>query len=255
MQSAPTVSSAIPVFPGSSQLDLYGLGQLPQIATGLQAPKTTRFGGMASQDTITTTPIQYSTAQSLLNTLTNLSATNPNAFAQVQSEMYNAGFYSSKPTYGTWTGKDGDALGEAMRGFLAVSQSGTPVTWSQWLAGAASIGAGDTAATTAASSSGGGGGATRAPLQLTSTATLNAESTAEGQNELGRNLTTDEQAGFANKYHGEETAAYNGSAQAAGAVDSEAKNYIDTTNQAGVQSNLSVGYAQKMLQMLGVQSS
>lgn len=177
--------------------------------------------------------------------------TNPQQYIQMQQELYAASKYGSgKPIYGVYTaGVDDDAMNKAIRSYLGSSGSaGTAVlSFADYL---------DRAAQQANANGGPGNpaGASRAPLQLTSTDTLNQNVNVQAQNELGRNYDTGEQQGFANKYHGKEQAAYNGATEQPGDASSEAKAFVDSNSSAEVQNHLQAGYAQKILSMLGVSS-
>lgn len=232
--------------------DSNGVLQPAQINVGLTSGSGSyaqKRGDDADQALNNTPRNQYVTVNDLMNQFLQMSATSPNQWANVQSELYLAGFYSGKPTYGgAWSTADGNALSDAMRNFLAVQQSGADISFGEWLGNGAKAGL------SAGGPGGGSGGSTRAPLQYTSSGTLDQVGNEEAQTELGRNLNSTEQAGFVSDYHGEESAAYNGGSENAGDPTAEAKQYIDKNNNAEMQTHLQADYAEKMLSMLGVQS-
>lgn len=200
---------------------------------------------------VTQTSLKTSDPESMVQQFADMWVNDPGTYAAIQSALYASGAYgSSKPTLGTWNvGKDGAAMATAMRNYLAVvnPQSKTPLTFSDFLSRTSGAGIANGGGLGA-----GGGGASRAPLQLTSTATLQQYSQQAGQSELGRNTDATEQGAFVNAYHGQEQAQYNGAKEAAGSPDAEAKSFIDKNNNAEMQTHLQAGYAAKMLQMLGV---
>lgn len=232
--------------------DYYGLGAVGSAKINVGVDE--RSDGPKGQETYGTQN-QYVSVSDMVygpNGFAALQAKNPNAWASVQSELYLAGFYSSQPTYGAMASKDASALKDAFEKFAAAQQSGVDISFSEWLQ--QNSAAGRAAGGPNGGSSSSGGGSTRAPLQLTSSATLDQYANNAGQNELGRALTAGEQQSFVNKYHGEETAQYNGGPQAAGAPDAEATGFVDSTDNSEMQTHMQADYAEKMLSMLGVQS-
>lgn len=177
---------------------------------------------------------------------------NPAGYKAMQQELYLSGHYgSSTPTLGVYTLKDQSALNDAMRSYLGVvnPNSSTAMSFSEFLARSSQAG---NASGQYGGGGGGGGGSVRAPIQYTSSKTLDEVANNQGQAELGRELTTPEQGAFVKKYHGEELSAYNGGTENAGDPAAEAKNHIDATATAEHQTHLSAGYAQQILTMLGV---
>lgn len=252
--SSGSTSTGIATLP-SGAYDYLGIADIAQGAVNVGL--TSGSGSYASkrgydpdQSLVNTPRNDYVSVEDLMNQFLKLSATNSNQWANVQSELNLAGFYSGKPNYGgVWSTSDGNALSSALRNYLAVQQSGVDISFGEWLAQGAKAGQANAVAAGA-----GGGGSSRAPLQYTATGTLDQVGNTEAQTELGRNLDASEQAGFVSKYHGEEAAAYNGGSENAGDPTAEAKQYIDTKNNAEMQTHLQADYAEKMLSMLGVQS-
>lgn len=230
--------------------DIYNLGSMYD-STMLLGPatQTVKFGGMASQDTTSKTTIATSSVEQYMSDFAGMSMSSPSSFANLQMQLYAGGYYTGKPNFGSYSGDDAAAMKKAITSYLGIvnGQTGTPLDFGSFLDRSSEQGV--------ANGNGLGGSSSRAPLQETATGTLDQYSDQAGQSELGRNTTAAEQASFASKYHGEEASAYNGGSEAAGAPDAEAKQFVDTTDQGEVQTHLQADYAERMLSMLGVQSS
>lgn len=239
--------------------DPYGLGTLAttRINEGNEAPygnihdaTAGTSGGPATNDQVGP---GWASADQILNSFMSSYGSNTSLFQGLRQDLTYGGYYGStalKDVQGRAAGQwDADAMKQAMADWLKYAHyTQSPMSFGSWLAGQKgspnSLGAGG--------GNGGSGGSTRAPLQLTSSATLDQYGNQAGQTELGRNLTTGEQAGFVGKFHGEEQSAYNGGAENAGDPTAEAKNFVDTSSQQEVQTHLQAGYAAKIMSILGI---
>lgn len=209
--------------------------------------------GTAPWNTVTN---KTTTVEAYANSFAGLSASNPQAFYNMQMELYNSGAYgSAKFLPGTYTSADAAAMKKAMSGYLGVVNSAdpNPLTFSEYLGRASQTGQAN--GINGSGSGGGGGGGSRAPLQLTDAATLRQTLQSASQNALHRDLTDPELEQFVTAFHGQETQAYN-TANAGGtysspdasaqAVESVNTNHADEESQA-----LKASYNDKILQMLG----
>lgn len=191
--------------------------------------------------------IQSMSTEDYMREFASWSVSDPNSFAQMQFELYQAGKYgSSKPNFGVYSTDDAAAMKDAMNGYLGVvnPNSPNPLTFADYLDRASGQGK--------ANGFGGGGGSSRAPLQLTANGTLDAELTAASDQNLGRDANDAEKASFQQTYHGQEQTQYNGGA-AAGSISAEAANVTQTgAANPEYQTHMQTGYADKMLSMLGV---
>lgn len=232
----------------SGQWDYLDLGSMSSDVVNIGVDE--RSDGPKGQETYGNR-IQTQTVAQVMDSFLKQSTTNPNAWANVQTELYLSGNYPGKPTFGSFNiANDGEALKSALKSYLAVQQSVPGESFAEWLSRQAQYGM----AAGGPNGTGGGssGGSTRAPLQLTASGTLDQVGNTEAQSELGRNLSGTEQAGFVSKFHGEEQAAYNGGPENPGDPTAEAKQFIDTKSQPEVQNHMQAGYAEKMLSMFGL---
>lgn len=252
--TAPKSATAPAVFADGTP-DLYGLGNNSYFvgtSSGAQGPSGNLHDAVNAE-----TGSSYASAEKILNQMVSLAYTDPNAFANVQAEMYNAGKYTSKPTWGVWSAKDGDALGEALRGYMAFEGAGLPVSFTEWLSEGAKVGAAEGGPDGGTAT----GGSSGSPITVTDPDTLEADANTAAQTNLGRNLTTAEQQPFVKQFQGQEVAAQEAGAGSIVAEPSRydapnaATQYLQTNDNAEYQNHLQADYAERMLSMLGVQSS
>lgn len=198
--------------------------------------------------------ISTATASQFMTGFAQESVTNPQAFANQQIELYNAGMYNgSKPRLGVYTPADATAMKYAFTGYIGVfnPKSPNPVSFATYLAHAQ-------AQMKANGGVGGGGGAGggRAPLSLTDPAELEQTLQSAAQQDLGRNLSKAEVGVFVKAFHGKERSAYN-SAGAGGtytspSVSGQALDEVDAGHSAEEGQKLTASYMDEISSMLGV---
>lgn len=190
----------------------------------------------------------WTTASNVLTSFMSEYSTNPSNFNNLRADLANASYYGSTKLADIQSraagSDDAKAMGDALADWVRYTTgTGQTVSFADWLVGAGNNFNNNQAGNASTS--------TRAPLQLTSSATLGQYSEQAGQSELGRNTTAAEQAAYTAQYHGEEESAYNGGSQNAGAPDAEAKAFVDKNNNAEMQTHLQAGYARAILSALG----
>lgn len=253
--SSATAAAKLTYLPDGS-MDLYGLGDIAGKSIFTGESQYQGYGGQyqSEQQTGQMTP-QYSQAYQLVQQFAKQSVTDESGFTDLQSQMYNAGMYGSStatPHWGTWTSKDGLAVTEALRGYLAVAQTGVPITFSEWLDRASKLGQANAAAM-------------QTPVTLTDSTTLKADANTAGQNSLGRNLTASEQQGFVDQFHDKELDAQlakrvktgpdgTRSVEVPSRYDAvaNATQDVQTNDNAEYQQKLQSDYMDRLNQMLGV---
>lgn len=247
--ATPKSATAYPQF-ADGTIDTYSLGDQTYV-TAKGAPEHQNVGGGGAHYAASTD--MYSSAQAILNGLVSMSQTDKAQFVQWQQEMAAAGHYgTTAPIYGTWTAKDGDALGEALRGYLQVEQSaklaGTPVAQSfwDWLGTSAQAGvANQTKGVTT-------------QVQLADPTELTRYFNAAVSSSLGRNATPDELNKFISAYHANETVQQQepaGTPQTAVDPRGQALQAAHTLDPTGFQNHQTTGYMDSFLNMFLPQNS
>lgn len=192
--------------------DVYGLGNVANQSIYVGYTGTPVPGGSAQGQKNASTfgdnklPDQgqnaYTPAYKLMQRFAQESVTNPNSFAALQADLFQAGLYgTTPPTWGTWTAKDGDAIVQAFKGYTAVSQTGVPLTFEDWLSGAASAG-------TASQQS------KVNPVSYTPTDYLQKAAQSAARATLGHELSESDLQKFVSSFHSQEATAQGGAAQA-----------------------------------------
>jgi hypothetical protein len=200
-------------------------------------------------------PAPQKNASEYAQFIISLQASNPALYKQYQQQLYKAGYYgSSKPIYGTYTGRDGQAIQQMLQDYEAtdsarVSNGLGRLTPVDYLADTIKKGGSALA----------NGGVTRQPLtiQYTDPETLKATLQSAAQDGLGRNLTDKELTTFVSKFHGQEAAAQTGAYNNDTSItppDAGADAQALVTNQHGPEHDqkLAAGYLDSINQMLGV---
>lgn len=208
-----------------------------------------------------------STAQSWASNFAALSATNPNSFAQTQQELFNAGFYGSTPPSrpGVYGSADKAAFASALQAYLAVIGSAAnsdqsaakPLTFADFIDGAAQSGSAYLAQQKAAGIGGSsGGGSAPAPLNLTDPEQLKATLQSAAQAALHRNLDDSELSTFVSSFHGKEQAAYNsangGATYTPPDIAGQAAGEITAQHKPEQQQALQASYLDTINSLLGV---
>lgn len=200
----------------------------------------------------------YSPAYKQMQQYVNMSQNDPNGFANLQADLYLAGHYgSSKPSFGVGGSADWNAISSAMKDWVAVEQSGVPITFEEFLSKQAAQGKANGFGTnTAAGSGGGSASAPPAPIQLTDPNVLEADANSAAQTTIHRNATAAEQNAFVTSEHAKETAQQTG---ASGGVvepqlslDKLAQNEIVTGDNGEYQQALQASYGDAINSLLGV---
>lgn len=253
--AAQTTANDTPLrqFPDGT-VDLYGLGNIGEqgVFTGTAPGQGGWWGAdMPGQHSV------FTPAYKVMQTYAQMSATDPNSFAAVQSSLYQAGDYgSTKPNWGVWTQKDGAAFTSALRGYLGIIQTldgKAPMTFAEWLAKSAATGAANAAA------------APGTPISITDTTTLEGDANASGQKLLGRDLSSGEASDFAANFQQEEINGQEAKAGAKGAdgetivqmpsrydAPTAAEQMIKSKNTPEYHQALQASYGDVINQLLGV---
>jgi hypothetical protein len=246
----------------SGTLDVYGLGQygdqtlyLGQSTTTTQrrGPRGSGPDGLGVLQNVTTTAPSTKTALQYMRQFASLSVSDPQAYAALQQQLYNAGFYgTSKPRYGIYSGTDAGVLKNAIVGYLGVvnPDNPNPLTFADYLDHASKQGEANASSNPAPA---------RAPLQLTDPKALEQTLQAASQNALHRDLSKDELAHFVSAFHGKEAAAYNsyGAGQTTTSPDQtgEAKSFVEDGHEAEANGARAAGYMDVLNSLLGVRSA
>lgn len=237
----------------SGTYDIYGLGQISnaQLYMGDADSDYGAQGPHGRQNTRIVSSPTYSSAYGLMQQYAGLAASNPGEYANIQVDLYNAGFLTSKPNWGVWGPKDGDAVGSAIQAYLQLQQSGSPLSFAEYLAQSSSMGKANGFGT--GSSAGGGGAAS--VIQLTDPKVLEADANSAAQSSIHRNLTAGEQAKFVARQHaaeaGEQTAT-GGTVTTAGDPTATALTDIQTNDNPEYQQALQASYIDTINNVLGV---
>lgn len=205
---------------------------------------------------ITTGQNVYSSAYATLQGIVNMSTSNPGEYANLQADAYAAGLYgSTKPNFGHFSAKDGSVFGDAMKSYLMIQQSGSPMTFAEYLANGASQGAAN-GLMVGINGAGGGGGGQAPTIQLMNPDVLGAAGDAAAQSTIHRNLTASEQAKFVASQHAAETAQQ--MAQPGQTVETATDPQSAATQEIKTQDNpeytqaLSASYMDAINSLLGV---
>lgn len=241
--------------------DVYGLGGLANqpiyqgVASGYAGNQ--RGGGLQrDQSGNSYNENIYSPAYKQMQQYVNMSQTDPNGFANLQADLYLSGHYGSgKPSFGVGGSADWNAISSAMKDWVAVEQSGVPITFEEFLSKQAAQGKANGFGTNTAAGSG-GGAAAPAPIQLTDPDVLMADANSAAQGTIHRNATAAEQARFVADEHAKETAQQTG--QSGGVVEPQsslsmiAQNEITSGDNGEYQQSLQASYGDAINSLLGV---
>jgi len=198
----------------------------------------------------------YSSAESKQRQMAALAASNPAAFFALQKQLFFSGFYGSKmPRFGFYTSDDIDAMNNALGSYQALTASGVPVRWQDYLDRGMMMGLKNGWG----SGGGFGGGGGRAPLVISYTdpAELHTALQNAAQAALVRNLNSAELDTFVKAFHGKEAAAqrgaYNGNSSVTNPeVTGEAAQQLDTQHSAEEQQRSKAMYLDAIQSLLGV---
>jgi hypothetical protein len=244
----------------TGQVD-YGLGPAANqwlfygTETNRETSPTADLGNGTTRRFQNTSSFDYgASGNQLMKRFINMS-NNPQKFAQMQKQLYAAGFYhGSKPVPGAFTTADQTAMANAIKDYASVSNSFTgphaPKTLSEYIDAVAGF--------NQAFGSGSGGGSGRAPLTISYTdpAELHAGLQQAAQNALGRNLNPDELNEFTKVFHSKEaaaqTSAYNGGNSTNPEMTGEAQQFVDQHNSQEEGERLQATFLDQLNSTLGI---
>jgi hypothetical protein len=232
--------------------DLFGLGDLASTlvtitpgSTGVPSSNLVKQadGSWGSQGSLK--PTQMTANQYFSGFVESSQQKDKSAYIAAQKALQAAGLYgSNKPTYGSYTGADHDAMAKALQQYSDVAKTNPNVTLSGYLQGLGAAGVGGSYAPTPP------------PLQLTDSETLTQTLQQASQNALGRNLSSKELAHFVSAFHGKEQSAYDArnanKTSTNPEVSGEAMSFVDDNHQGEENQFREASYVDQLNKMLGV---
>jgi hypothetical protein len=196
---------------------------------------------------------QNQTAEQIMNHYAAMSRNDPLAFAALQKELADGGFYGPPSTtvIGGFKKQTQDALKTAMLQFLQQGSTGVAQNFTQFLASEASVNRGINGNIPGQSGSGGG---SSTPL-LTDPDELTRYAQMAAQNSLGRSLSKQELNSFIDQFHMQQIQSYTDAANHNGLSSmkddprASAIGFVTSTNKPEFEQHQIQGYTDSFLNM------
>lgn len=252
---------------GSSiDTDPFGLGDLgnQNLYTGTQYGSPGHTRGDDGDDGHTTRVVNdYTTTDEVIKRAAASSQESPQEYQQLQSALYQAGYFGSTKAasirFGVWNAQTADAIKESFKTYLQISQGASvPLTYSEFLQNQtaalqndnAAGGSSQGASTTSTSGSGGSGSGAAAPqVSLTDPDALKAYAQNAATNALGHQLSQTQLAHFVDSFHTQQLAAGTSTAASVTSPDptAQAQSYAQTVDPTGFQGHQQQSFMSALL--------